>query len=78
MWRTSLDGSNLNSESGNSKSAFRVVLDASLEVRSAVVYATLIVVLTLVPVFFLEGLAGSFFRWRRPTSSRSSLHLLLH
>jgi Cu/Ag efflux pump CusA len=38
------------------------VLDASLEVRSAVVYATLIVVLTLVPVFFLEGLAGSFFR----------------
>ncbi|MFT4559524.1 MAG: CzcA family heavy metal efflux pump [Planctomycetaceae bacterium] len=52
----------LNHEAGNPKSAFRVVLDASLEVRSAVVYATLIVVLTLVPVFFLEGLAGSFFR----------------
>lgn len=52
----------LNHESGSPKSAFRVVLDASLEVRSAVVYATLIVVLTLVPVFFLEGLAGSFFR----------------
>jgi CzcA family heavy metal efflux pump len=42
--------------------AFNVVLDASLEVRSAVVYATLIVVMTLIPVFFLEGLAGSFFR----------------
>ncbi|MHC4879063.1 MAG: efflux RND transporter permease subunit [Planctomycetota bacterium] len=52
----------LNHDVGSPKSAFRVVLDASLEVRSAVVYATLIVVLTLVPVFFLEGLAGSFFR----------------
>lgn len=44
------------------KSVFRVVLDASMEVRSAVVYASIIVVLTLVPVFFLEGLSGSFFR----------------
>ena len=52
----------LNSKSQNPQSAFRVVLDASLEVRSAVVYATLIVVMTLVPVFFLDGLAGSFFR----------------
>jgi CzcA family heavy metal efflux pump len=42
-------------------SAFRVVLDASLEVRSAVVYASLIVILVFVPIFFLEGLAGSFF-----------------
>ncbi len=42
--------------------AFRVVLDASLEVRSAVVYASLIVILVFVPVFFLEGLSGSFFR----------------
>ena len=42
--------------------AFKVVLDASLEVRSAVVYATFIVVLAFLPVFFLEGLAGSFFR----------------
>lgn len=52
----------LNSEAGNPQSAMRVVFEASIEVRSAVVYATLIVVLTLVPVFFLEGLAGSFFR----------------
>ncbi len=41
---------------------FQVVLDASMEVRSAVVYASIIVVLTLVPVFFLDGLAGSFFQ----------------
>lgn len=52
----------LNRELPNPKSAFQVVLDASLEVRSAVVYASVIVVLTLAPVFFLEGLAGSFFR----------------
>lgn len=42
--------------------AFRVVLEASLEVRSAVVYATVIVVLVFLPVFFLEGLPGAFFR----------------
>jgi len=43
-------------------SAFRVVLNASLEVRSAVVFASLIVILVFLPVFFLHGLAGSFFR----------------
>jgi CzcA family heavy metal efflux pump len=42
--------------------ALRVVLEASLEVRSAVVYASVIVVLMFVPVFFLGGLAGSFFQ----------------
>ncbi len=44
------------------RSAFRVVLDASLEVRSAVVYATMIIILVFLPVFFLEGLPGAFFR----------------
>ena len=44
------------------ESAFRVVLNASLEVRSAVVYATVIIVLVFLPVFFLEGLPGAFFR----------------
>lgn len=52
----------LNQMMENPKSIFQVVLLASLEVRSAVVYASIIIVLTLVPVFFLEGLAGSFFR----------------
>ena len=41
---------------------FEVVLQASLEVRSAVVYASLIVTLVFVPVLFLDGVAGSFFR----------------
>jgi CzcA family heavy metal efflux pump len=52
----------LNRESGEPRSVFAVVLAASLEVRSAVVYATWIVVLVFLPVFFLDGLAGSFFR----------------
>ncbi|MBI4601201.1 MAG: efflux RND transporter permease subunit, partial [Planctomycetes bacterium] len=47
---------------GGGASAFDVVLAASLEVRSAVVFASLVVVLVFLPVLFLEGLAGSFFR----------------
>jgi CzcA family heavy metal efflux pump len=52
----------LNRATGNPRSAFRVVLNAALEVRSAVVFASLIVMLVFLPVFFLDGLAGSFFR----------------
>ncbi|RIK81176.1 MAG: acriflavin resistance protein [Planctomycetota bacterium] len=52
----------LNRAAGNPHSAFQVVLSASLEVRSAVVYASFIVVLVFVPIFFLDGLAGAFFR----------------
>lgn len=41
--------------------AGRVVLDASLEVRGAVVYATFAVILVFVPVLTLPGIAGRFF-----------------
>ena len=51
-----------NSELRIPKSAFEVVVDASLEVRSAVVYATMIVIIVFLPIFFLDGIAGSFFR----------------
>jgi len=47
---------------GGRKSVARVILEASLEVRHAIVYATLIEVLALMPVFFLQGLSGAFFR----------------
>ncbi len=40
----------------------KVILDASVEVRSAIVYASAIVIVTIIPVFFLDGLAGAFFR----------------
>jgi len=43
-------------------SAHDVVLAASVEVRSAVVYATMMVALVFVPVFFLGGLEGALFR----------------
>ena len=38
------------------------MLDASLEVRGPIVYATLIIIVAAVPIFFLEGLTGAFFR----------------
>jgi Cu/Ag efflux pump CusA len=40
---------------------FRVVLNASIEVRSAVVYATFAVVLVFIPILALSGLAGRLF-----------------
>jgi len=52
----------LNSLLPNPLSAFSVVLNASMEVRSAVVYGSLIVALVLMPVFFLPGISGSFFQ----------------
>jgi CzcA family heavy metal efflux pump len=47
---------------GSDISTFRVVLEASVEVRSAITYATVINVVAIVPVFFLQGLSGSFFQ----------------
>ena len=47
---------------GSPKSTARIILEASLEVRSAIVYATLIEVAAIFPIFFLTGLSGSFFR----------------
>ncbi len=41
--------------------ASQVVLDASLEVRNSVVYATFIVALVFVPLLTLEGVAGRLF-----------------
>jgi CzcA family heavy metal efflux pump len=52
----------LNRRQASPRPALQVILDASLEVRSAVVFGSLIVVLVFLPVFLLEGLAGSFFR----------------
>ncbi|HEY7344041.1 MAG TPA: efflux RND transporter permease subunit [Gaiella sp.] len=49
------------SRDGDGSPAADVILDATLEARGVTAYATLIVVLALLPLFFLEGLAGSFF-----------------
>ena len=50
-----------NAERGRPRSSFRVVLEASLEVRRAVVFASLVVVTVFLPVLTLTGLQGSFF-----------------
>jgi CzcA family heavy metal efflux pump len=47
---------------GGPQSTGSVILEASLEVRSPIVYATLIIVAAALPVFLLEGLTGAFFR----------------
>jgi len=48
--------------SGDSRSTARIILDASIEVRNPIFYATLIVVLAVVPVFFMQALSGAFFK----------------
>jgi CzcA family heavy metal efflux pump len=50
-----------NARSENPAPAFRVVLDASLEVRTAVVYATFVVALVFLPVLSMSGLQGRLF-----------------
>ncbi|HET9722735.1 MAG TPA: efflux RND transporter permease subunit [Actinomycetota bacterium] len=47
-------------EDGKGTPAWRSVLDASMEMRSALLFATLVVLATLVPAFFLEGQPGAF------------------
>jgi len=49
-------------QAGTHTSIARIVLDGSLEVRSAIIYATLINVMALLPVFFMGGLSGAFFK----------------
>jgi CzcA family heavy metal efflux pump len=51
-----------NRASPHPRSATDVVIDASLEVRSSVVYATFVVALVFLPVIGLTGVQGAFFR----------------
>jgi CzcA family heavy metal efflux pump len=47
---------------GSTQSTELIVLEASIEVRGAIVYASLIEISALLPVFFLQGLSGAFFQ----------------
>jgi CzcA family heavy metal efflux pump len=47
---------------GIKKSTARIILEASLEVRQAIIHATLIDVVVLIPIFFIGGLSGAFFK----------------
>ncbi len=46
---------------GNPRSVFDIVVSASQEVRSGIVYATMIIVLVFVPLFALSGIEGRLF-----------------
>jgi CzcA family heavy metal efflux pump len=46
---------------GARKGTAKVVLAASLEMRRPALYGTLIIALSALPLFFLEGVAGAFF-----------------
>ncbi len=50
-----------NREAGNPRSTFDVVVSASQEVRSGIVYATMIIILVFVPLFALSGIEGRLF-----------------
>jgi CzcA family heavy metal efflux pump len=49
-------------QEGSTQSTASIVLEASIEVRGAIVYASLIEISALLPVFFLQGLSGAFFK----------------
>ena len=60
-----------NRAQGGKKSVAAVVFDASMEIRRAIFFATVIIVVSVMPVFFLGGLSGSF-------SSRSPFPMSWH
>jgi CzcA family heavy metal efflux pump len=47
---------------GSAKSTASIILEASLEVRQAIIHATLIDAVVLLPIFFIGGLSGAFFQ----------------
>jgi len=47
---------------GGKMSFARIILEASYEVRHAIIFSTMIEVIALLPVFVMEGLSGAFFQ----------------
>jgi CzcA family heavy metal efflux pump len=50
-----------NQLAANPKPTLRVIYDASSEVRNSIVYATIIVVLVFIPLFYMQGIEGKIF-----------------
>jgi HME family heavy-metal exporter len=50
-----------NREAGNPRSITEVIISASQEVRSGILYATMIIILVFVPLFALSGIEGRLF-----------------
>ncbi len=49
-------------QEGSDKSTTAIILEAALEMRGALAFATLIMLLAVLPVFFIAGLSGTFFQ----------------
>ena len=47
---------------GSIKTTARIIFEASLETRSAIIYAALILLLAVSPIFFIGGVSGAFFQ----------------
>ena len=50
-----------NVAAGDPRSVFEVVVSASQEVRSGIVYATIVIILVFIPLFALSGIEGRLF-----------------
>ncbi|MEL0325617.1 MAG: efflux RND transporter permease subunit, partial [Burkholderiaceae bacterium] len=50
-----------NKKKENPESSFNVIVNASMEVRHSIIYATLIVIIAFSPLLFLPGIAGRLF-----------------
>jgi HME family heavy-metal exporter len=67
-WRFAIDDCRLHGDEAseqskidNQKSAIQVVYEASLEIRSAIVFGTAVVILVFLPLFALSGVEGRLF-----------------
>jgi Cu/Ag efflux pump CusA len=49
-------------QEGSVNSTSRIILDSWLEVAEPIVYATVIIAVTVAPIFLMEGVIGTFFR----------------
>ena len=52
----------LRRQQGDMRSTASIILESSLEVRNPIWYATLIVIVAVAPVLFMQGLSGAFFK----------------